>query len=329
MEHETEFRRLVGRLRMRHLALLHLLGLDPNVGRCAARMHMAQPTASKLLREIEDIFQAALFTRNRRGLTPTPIGMVLTRRAGMMLAEMQATHAELNAARQGATGRLRLGVFPVAAQDLLPQLYAHLQEQWPGLNISIEEGVEITLLQALSDGRIDAIVGRVVMENLTSDLRHEALYMEPTTIVCNNKHPILKARPKARLEILRQASWILPANEGAVHNMVASRLASLGIYAAPQVTVETTSVFATLQLLRHTHLLAILPHNVAKTYRASGHIGIVPVEALESTYPIGVIYRMDSGQSPLIQCVLQAARQSAVSGLAQQTPLSRRRALGS
>jgi len=49
-----DFQRLVGRLRLRHLALLDSLGRDPNVGRAAKRLHMAQPTAGKLLREIED-----------------------------------------------------------------------------------------------------------------------------------------------------------------------------------------------------------------------------------------------------------------------------------
>ena len=64
MNTENDFRRLMGRLRLRHLALLDLLGKDPNVGRAAKIMHMAQPTASKLLREIEDIFETALFIRS-------------------------------------------------------------------------------------------------------------------------------------------------------------------------------------------------------------------------------------------------------------------------
>ncbi|WP_017524848.1 LysR family transcriptional regulator [Pusillimonas noertemannii] len=77
-----DFQRLIGRLRLRHLALLDSLGRDPNLGRAAKTLHMAQPTASKLLREIEHIFETTLFTRNRRGLAPTPAGQALTRRAG-------------------------------------------------------------------------------------------------------------------------------------------------------------------------------------------------------------------------------------------------------
>jgi len=58
-----DFQRLVGRLRLRHLALLDSLGRDPKVGRGAKRLHMAQPTASKLLREIEDTLRDARWRR--------------------------------------------------------------------------------------------------------------------------------------------------------------------------------------------------------------------------------------------------------------------------
>src|SRR5690606_21991908 len=77
--------RLLGRLRMRHLQLLALLGEHPNVAHCAKRMHVTQPTASKLLREIEDLLEITLFIRNRRGLEPTVAGRALTRRAAIIV----------------------------------------------------------------------------------------------------------------------------------------------------------------------------------------------------------------------------------------------------
>lgn len=307
MPQQSDFRRLIGRLRLRHLALLDLLGRDPNVGRAAKQLHMAQPTASKLLREIEDIFEATLFTRNRRGLTPTPAGQALTRRASVLLAEMQATHTELLSTLKGATGRLRLGVFPVAVPEFLPKLYSALQQQWPGLSISIKEAIEHQLLGQLSDGEIDCIFGRIVMEILTPDLRHEALYSEPTVIVCGVDHPILKASPADRIGVLQKNAWMLPAPQGAVYNMVASRLATLGIK-APRVEIETSSVFVTIELLNHSALLSILPKRVAQDYAALGKVALVPIGDLVSSYPIGLIYRMEAAHNPLIQSVLDVAR---------------------
>src|SRR5690606_15358723 len=112
------------------------------------------------------------------------------------------------------------------------------------------------LLKQLSDGEIDCVFGRIVMETLTPDLRHEALYNEPTVVVCGTGHPILKASPADQTATLQQSTWMLPAPEGAVYNMVASRLATLGIK-APRVQVENTSVFVTIEMLNHSTLLSI------------------------------------------------------------------------
>ncbi|ROT44578.1 LysR family transcriptional regulator [Pusillimonas sp. NJUB218] len=307
MSQEIDFRRLMGRLRLRHLALLDWLGKDPNVGRAAKKLHMAQPTASKLLREIEDIFETPLFTRNRRGLTPTAAGQVLTRRAGILLAEMQATHTELLYALGGGTGHMRLGVFPVVVPEFLPKLYSALQSQWPGLTIELREAVELQLLDQLSKGEIDGIIGRIVMENLTPDLRHEAVYTEPTVIVCGTHHPLRNASAEARVQILEQTAWMLPARQGAVYNLVASRLAQFGIK-APRVDIETTSVFATIEMLNHTNLLSILPEKIALDYQANQKVAVAPIDDLGANYPIGVIYRADAADNPLVAMLLKTTR---------------------
>ena len=311
MTQETDFRRLMGRLRLRHLALLDWLGRDPNLGRAAKNLHMAQPTASKLLREIEDMFETPLFTRNRRGMTPTAAGTVLTRRAGIMLSEMQATHTELLAALKGSTGHLRIGVFPVVMLEFMPRLYCALHESSPGLTLEMREAVEHQLLDQLSKGEIDCMLGRIVMENLTPDLRHEALYEEPTVIVSGIGHPVLEGNASTRAAVLEHTAWMLPARQGAVYNLVASRLATLGIR-APRVDIETTSVFVTIEMLNHTRLLSILPQNVAQSYAAVNKVAIVPVGPLRSNYPIGVIYRADAVNNPLLNTLLDVARRVSV-----------------
>ncbi|MCK9512220.1 MAG: LysR family transcriptional regulator [Pigmentiphaga sp.] len=310
MTADVEFRRLVGRLRLRHLELLDALGRDPNVGRCARRLNMTQPTASKLLREIEDIFGAALFERNRRGLSPTPAGVAMTRRATLLLAETAAAHAELLATRQGATGRLRLGVFPVAIPEFLPAFCRELDTLWPGLTLALEEGIEDKLLAELKAGQLDCVFGRVVPESLTPDLHHELLYREPTAIVCGAAHPIRRAGAARLAALLADCHWTLPASQGAVYNLVAARLALLGV-PPPRVVYETSSVFVTLEMLRHTQLLAVLPLRVARHYARAGQVARVPLTDIESSYAVGMVYRRDGGRNVLVQAVLSAARRAA------------------
>jgi DNA-binding transcriptional LysR family regulator len=101
---------------------------------------------------------------------------------------------------------------------------------------------------------------------------------------------------------------MLPATEGAIYNMVASWLATRGIK-APTVEVETTSVFATIEMLNHSTLLSILPKNVAKAYAELGKVALVPSGDLSSNFPVGIIYRMEAAANPMMKIVLEAARE--------------------
>jgi DNA-binding transcriptional LysR family regulator len=302
-----DYRRLVTRLKLRHLELLQALGEDPNVHRAAARLNMSQPTASKLLREIELAVGQALFTRHRRGLEPTPVGRVMTRRSGLALSEIGAAHAEMNAVAAGATGRLRLGVFPVAVPWLMPALGAVLHERQPGLVLKVQAGLEDTLLPALEAGELDCVLGRIVPEMLTADLVHEVLYLEPTVVVCGSAHPILRARGRRRLELLSSSGWVLPSRRGALHTMVASRLAQASL-PGPRVIYEATSVFTVIELLSGSTLLSALSQHVARSAAANGRLAVLPIDLPAASYPVGVMVRRDRFGSAAVQEVFAALR---------------------
>lgn len=315
MGNTSELRHLVGRLRMRHLEFLHWLGQDPNLGRTAKRLNMSQPTASKLLLELEEILAARLFDRNRRGLTPTAAGIAITRRAGVMLEELHAAHLELlGTLSGGGVQRLRLGVFPVAVPELLSRLYAKLQQDSPGMCVSIEEGNEASLLTALSEGRIDCLVGRIVAELLTPDLQHVVLYQEPTVVVCGSRHPLARCKKSERAVHLAQSDWLLPKVGGAVHKMVASSLALQGL-PAPRVLVESISIFVTLEMLNHSELLAVFPLTVAQAYAKLGKLAIVPLDIpAAAVYPVGIVSRRSGGNVELVKAVVSCAQEIVASG---------------
>ena len=303
----SDVRRIVGRLKLRHIELLRALGEDPNVHHVASMLAMSQPTASKLLREIEQIVGTPLFVRLRRGLEPTAVGAVLTRRAALTLAEIGAARDEMVAVAAGASGRLRLGVFPVAVPVLLPEVGARLRALRPGLALQVRVGLEDVLLPDLEAGEVDCVIGRVVPEMLTAAIRHEVLYREPTVVVCSASHPIVRTRGRRRLELLASSDWVLPSRSGALYNMVASWLASEGL-PAPRVSYEATSVFAIIELLASAPLLSAVSEGVARSSAATGRLAVLQVELPAANYPVGLMCRSDRRDSADVQQVLTALR---------------------
>jgi DNA-binding transcriptional LysR family regulator len=303
MKKSAEYRALVGRLRMRHFDFLHRLSVELNLGRVAKHMNMTQPTASKLLQEIENVLGCRMFIRNRRGMSLTLEGQVVARRASILLADLRATHDELISVQHGSVGRIRLGVFPVAVTQLLPQLIARLDQRWPGVCVALQEGDERSLSTALSEGRLDCVLGRVVPSALTTELAYRILYNEPSVVVASANHPIAKATKRQVYQQLSQHPWLMPYTASASSNMLSAQLANLGLQ-APRVVMETISVFVTLEMLKHQALISILPKSVAQVYAAEHKLVILPVELPSTTYPVGVIYRKDQEATPLMDELL-------------------------
>jgi len=55
-------------------------------------------------------------------------------------------------------GKLRLGIIPTIAPYLLPKIIADLNRQHSGLDLHIRETMTPTLIQELSDGKLDAAI---------------------------------------------------------------------------------------------------------------------------------------------------------------------------
>src|SRR5882762_3499092 len=71
---ETCFLKLLGRLRFRHLSLLVALDEHRNLHRAARAVHLAQPSATKLVHDLEAVLGFSLFDRLPTGMQPTEFG---------------------------------------------------------------------------------------------------------------------------------------------------------------------------------------------------------------------------------------------------------------
>ena len=298
---------MIGRLRLRHFDFLDKLGREMNLGRVAEAMNMAQPTATKMLQEIEDAVGATLFIRNRRGVRATTAGEALIKRSSLILSDMAAGHQELEAIRSGGVGMIRIGVFPVATPELLPQLFIHMHRLHPGMRLSVEEGDEVQLARRLLTGRIDVIMGRIEPDRLTSALGHRVLYHEATVVVCGATNPIANLPHEAMIKSMSEADWVLPTSQGGAFRLVAGLLVKAG-HPVPNVAVESISVLATSGLLSNTDMLGIMPEGVSRSFTKLGLLKKLPVSLPAQEFPVGVVFRRDIGDSDLIQQIIDTCQ---------------------
>lgn len=156
--------------------------------RAAERQHITQSTFSEQIARLEREVGARLFERSSRRVALTPAGAVFVERAARVLAEMDATAAEVREIHRGATGSLRVGVFAEGAGELTPLIVEQFRRAAPDVGVSFVELDVPSQVTALVDREVDVAIVRppIVDDRLVI----EELFHEPRAAALPDGHPL-------------------------------------------------------------------------------------------------------------------------------------------
>ncbi|WP_278500130.1 LysR family transcriptional regulator, partial [Paraburkholderia fungorum] len=238
---------LVNRLKFKHLALLVALDDARNLHQAAEAINVAQPSASRMLGDIEEAFGFLLFERNARGMTPTPLGVVTLAYARRALAELTRFAEDLEVKRRGGHGQLTVGAIMGAAPDLLAMAVAALKTESPLLNVRILGETSDQVVQLLHRREVDLALGRLTSPLQHNDFSFEPLARETLLLVVRSVHPLAQ-RSRISLRELIDWPWVAQPVTSPARVLFEEELARAGL-ATPVNLTECASIFATLQLL--------------------------------------------------------------------------------
>jgi DNA-binding transcriptional LysR family regulator len=296
------------RLKTRHLVLLSELGQHRSILHAAEAAHMTQPAASKLLSELEQVLGAVLFERLPRGVTPTPYGEIMIRRARAALAELNLAHQEVMTLLSGLSGRVAVGTVMTPATALLPAAVHRLKVLHEKLHVAIEVDASRPLLERLRAGAIDIMIGRILDPAAADELDFEPLNDEPHCVIARSGHP-LQGRTDLQLADLAREGWVLPAQGSILRDRLTSLFLSSGL-SLPERTIETTALPVATQLLAQSDMLAALPLEVVQTHIDAGLLAALPIDLGLRLDPYGIVTRRHHVLSPGAQAMLQALRET-------------------
>jgi len=113
---------------------------EGTISAAAQSLHVAQPSLSWQMKELEDELGAALFVRGNRKITLTEEGIVLRRRAEEMVHLMQMTEDEISQIKRHISGSVRIGAGEAWSFHYLSRTAAHLAEEHPDIRFHITSG---------------------------------------------------------------------------------------------------------------------------------------------------------------------------------------------
>ena len=131
---------------------------EGTISAAAEALHVAQPSLSRQMKELEEELGATLFERGNRKITLTEEGMVLRKRAEEMVRLMQMTEEEISQVKNHVSGSVRIGAGESWSFHYLSRAAAELSAEHPDIRFHITSGDTQDLMDELDHGLIDFAV---------------------------------------------------------------------------------------------------------------------------------------------------------------------------
>lgn len=131
---------------------------EGSISAAARKVNATQSGVSVQLRDLEDRLGLTLLERISTGVTPTPAGHTIYRRALRILREVQGLEEDV-ADRAGAlSGEVHVGIMPTFARALFAPVLARFSQAHPHVVVSVIEGYSAALTRLVLDGALDFAV---------------------------------------------------------------------------------------------------------------------------------------------------------------------------
>lgn len=197
-------------MRFRQVEAFRAVMESGGITAAASRMHLSQPSVSRLIADLEASVGFALFDRRGGRIVPTVqaealYGVVRRSFAGLDLLEGAARRI-----RAHPIGTLRIAALSALAGAVLPSALAALHAAYPGIKITVEALGQGAIEDRVFQGQADLGLG--VAAAAREGVRSEPLARARYVCILPAGHR-LAARPVVRLEDLHGEAVIGPMHE--------------------------------------------------------------------------------------------------------------------
>ncbi|ABV86999.1 LysR family transcriptional regulator [Shewanella pealeana] len=273
-----------------------------SVSAAARKLSMTQSAVSMSLGQLENLLGRPLFIRQGNRLTLSHWGNWLRPKARRLLQEAQ--HIELGLHEQHLiSGQFRLCSSQTAAEHLIPELISRIDTDFPELRIELSVENTENVIEGLLNYEFD--LGIIEGRNDDSRLHKEKWIDDHLVVISSPNHPYAK-HASASLSQLEQAKWVLREQgagtrrifEGAIH----------GIIEKLNVWKEYEQVPVLKALVKNGQYISSLPYLDVEKEVASGELVILPTPQINMQRHLSFIWRADSGENPLRDCLITEAK---------------------
>ena len=291
---------LAQRLTMKHLRLIAAIAEFRQLSLAAAALSLTQPAASRSLAEIERLCGAPLFERHVRGMTLTPLGELIARRARNVLEELGEAAEEAARYSAGRGGTVRIGAVTGGAIGYVVPVIRRLKAEAPDAEVHVEVAMSRELVRELAALRLDFVLARLPPEAEPRDFEAVRADEEVVRLIAGADHSAAR-RDRVPLADLVDLDWVMQTTGAPIRLAIEEALLAQGRRPPARVT-NTPSLLVTIAMLTGSPAIAPVSAEVAELLTRAG-VGIVTLPLRERIVvaPYALLALRNRRLSPLAQ----------------------------
>jgi LysR family hca operon transcriptional activator len=243
-------------MELRHLRFFVAVAEEGSLTTAAQkRLHTAQPSLSRQIRDLEYEVGAQLLVRSAKGVELTPAGRAFLDHARLALAQVEAAALAARRASQPAKASFALGFLTGQEMDWLPEVMRTLRDELPTLDVTVSSHTSPDLADGLMRGKLDLAFMR--REAGVADLEYRLVAREPIMAVMPSDHPLARKKSVTFEEIARQPFIHMSATAPVFRQVIDDYFRQHGVAVQSEQKIDNLGM--AMSLVASTRSLTLLP----------------------------------------------------------------------
>ncbi|MEM9456573.1 MAG: LysR substrate-binding domain-containing protein [Myxococcota bacterium] len=173
---------------LRDLEVFIAVAEELHFGRAAERVHLSQPSVTRIIKALETTLEVELLDRTGRQVELTPAGLAFVEHACVLCATAERGIQATRRAARGQVDPLVLGLSYALTPLSARQSIERFRQAHPEVGLELRRVATAEQLQALRERRCDVVLSPTPIEH--PDLHHRQIGQESLVAVLPQAHPL-------------------------------------------------------------------------------------------------------------------------------------------